>query len=98
MTSLLTKEQKLILPQLYATEHIKMEDKLIIAKLFHPIYDWYWYVIEWDGLDECFGLVKGIETEFGYFSLLELQNLETPSKLPVIQDQWFQPCQVKEVL
>ena len=69
MNNLLTKADIAMLPRLYETQHLEVEDKVIVAKLFTPWSNWTWYVIEFDGEDQCFGFVKGLEAEFGYFSL-----------------------------
>ena len=91
---LLTKEIISELPKFYETEDVETEDKLIRAKLFTPWSDWTWYVIEFDGEDQCFGYVKGFEAEFGYFSLTELASLEGPFGLKVERDKYFTPTKV----
>jgi hypothetical protein len=67
MKNLLTKELAEKLPKFYATEDEPLEDKVAVAKFFHPVSNWTWYAIEYDGEDTCWGLVSGFETEFGYF-------------------------------
>lgn len=86
------------IPQLYATEHIAMEDKIACRKLYSPVINWTWYVIEFDGIDQCFGLVKGFETEFGYFSLTELSGIRTVDGYHVMADEDFTPCRIAELL
>lgn len=90
-TSLLTKSDISRIPKLYETEDIEMEDKVIHAKLFTPWTNWTWYVIECDGEDQCFGFVKGLGCEFGYFSLSELASIEGPFGLKVERDIHFEP-------
>jgi hypothetical protein len=58
------------IPKLYETDGD--DDPPVWAKLYHPLLNWNWYVIEHDGDDTCFGLVDGYEKELGYFSLAEL--------------------------
>jgi len=94
---LLTKELIAKLPELYATEDIELEDKLILAKLFTPWSSWTWYVIEYDGEDRCFGFVKGHEAEFGYFSIKELSEIEGPYGLKVERDRYFKPTEVGDM-
>ena len=94
---LLTKELIAKLPELYATEDVELEGKLILAKLFTPWSTWTWYVIEYDGEDRCFGFVKGHEAEFGYFSLKELAELTGPHGLRVERDRWFEPTMVGDM-
>jgi len=76
---------------------IKSEDKMIHAKLFTPWTNWTWYVIEFDGIDQCFGFVKGFDAEFGYFSLSELESIMGPYGLDIERDTYFQPCKVSEL-
>jgi hypothetical protein len=47
--------QWMIIPDLYATEPVR--DPLAVVKLFHPLSNWTWYIVESDG-DCCFGLVE----------------------------------------
>jgi hypothetical protein len=94
MTTLLTKELIGKIPKFYETEHLEPEDKVIHAKLFTPWTSWTWYVIEFDGEDQCFGFVKGHDAEFGYFSLKELAELQGPFGLKIERDKWFEPTKV----
>ena len=98
MTQLLTQEQRKYLPTLGATEGITLEDKIVQAKLFTPWTSWTWYVIEFDGDDLCFGLVDGLEREYGYFTLSELSEITGPAGLKIERDKWFRPSTVSEVL
>ena len=91
---LLTKAQIARLPKLYETEHIPLSEKMVRAKLFHPVSQWTWYVIEYDGVDICWGLVVGHENEFGYFSLQELSQVNVG--LPIERDMYFKPTQVQD--
>ena len=46
------------------------------AKLFTPMSNWTWYIMEWDAdTGRCFGLVQGIGQEFGDFYLAELSEI-----------------------
>ena len=94
---LLTKEIIKEIPNLYETEDTKTEDKVVYAKLFTPWTTWTWYVIEFDGTDRCFGLVKGLSTEFGYFSLKELASVKGPFGLKVERDKFFTPTEVGDM-
>jgi len=96
-TSLLTKSDLSKIPKLYETEEIEIEDKTVHVKLFTPWSNWTWYVIECDGEDRCFGFVKGLEAEFGYFSLKELASIEGPFGLRVERDRFFTPIQVGDI-
>ena len=94
---LLTKELMGAIPKLYETEEIELEDKTIHAKFFTPWSNWTWYVIEFDGENQCFGFVKGLDAEFGYFSLSELESVEGPFGLKVERDIQFQPTKVCDI-
>ncbi len=103
-TQYFTKAELEIIPKIYETEEEEeeeeeeeMKDKLIVVKLFTPWSNWTWYVIEYDGEDTCWGFVKGLDAEFGYFSLKELQSLEGPFGLRVEKDKWFEPTQVGNI-
>jgi len=73
---LLTKEIIKKLPKLYSQDGKDPKDVPIIAKFFSPYSNWTWYVTEGeqreDGDLEFFGLVRGQETELGYFCLSDL--------------------------
>jgi len=97
MTTLLTKSDLKGIPKMYETEHIEVEDKVIHAKLFTPWSNWTWYIIEFDGTDQCFGYVKGLDSEFGYFSLSELASIEGPFGLRVERDRHFEPTEVGDM-
>ena len=36
---------------------------------------WDWWLLEFDGTDEAFGLVEGYDDELGYFSIKEMAEL-----------------------
>jgi hypothetical protein len=94
---LLTKALTDKLPKLYETEHVPLTEKIAHVKLFDPGSTWTWYVMEYDGTDMCFGLVIGHETEFGYFSLQELNAIRFCG-VPVIErDMYFRPTQVQDL-
>jgi hypothetical protein len=94
---LLTKQLIGTFPKLYDTEDIEPEDKMIHAKLFTPWTNWTWYVIDFDGENQCFGFVKGHDAEFGYFSLRELASIEGPFGLKIERDIHFVPTQVGDM-
>jgi hypothetical protein len=56
-----------------------------------------WYASEFDGEDIFYGLVIGLEVEFGYFSLSELQSVQGPWGLPIERDLNFQPQTLREL-
>ena len=87
---LLTQEIRRRLPRLYATEDDK--DPIVQVKFFSPWTNWTWYATEFDGENIFFGLVEGFETEWGYFSLSELEAARGPGGVPIIErDLHFEP-------
>jgi hypothetical protein len=93
---LLTGELRRRLPALYSSEN--EPDPVIHAKFFTPWTGWTWYATEFDGEDLLFGLVRGLEEEWGYFSLRELEALRGPGGLRVERDLYFEPAPVSRVL
>ena len=67
--------------------------KKVIVKFFTPDAQWTWYAVEGskqsDGDWEFFGLVDGLEKEWGYFMLSELQAIRGQFNLPVERDRFF---------
>src|SRR5262249_55177107 len=88
---LLNDELRKKLPPLYSQEG--ESNPLIRAKFFLPGTGWTWYVIEGQKQEDdflFFGFVVGLESEFGYFSLSELESLRSPMLgLPVERDLSF---------
>jgi hypothetical protein len=85
---LLTEEIRAALPPLGSTEGKGM-DARIIVKFFTPTSSWTWYATEFDGEDLFFGLVDGLEKEFGYFSLSELESVSGPLGVGIERDLYF---------
>lgn len=89
---LVTQEIKRTLPALYATEDVPTDEKKIICKFFTPDGCWTWYVVEGEQLETdflFFGLVNGLESEWGYFTLEELEAVRGPSGLKIERDRYF---------
>jgi hypothetical protein len=93
---LLDEKSREALPELYSQEERGLE-ALAQVKFFTPDAGWTWYASEFDGEDTFFGLVIGLETELGYFSLSELEQVRGPMGLPVERDRWFEPVSLKEI-
>jgi hypothetical protein len=91
---LLSQELRKKLPPIRSTEN---QDPMVICKFFTPWTQWTWYATEFDGEDEFFGMVHGLEKEFGYFSLSELEHITGPGGLKVERDLFFEPCRVSEL-
>ena len=65
------------------------------VKWFTPDANWTWYVMEYDPkTGECFGLVDGLEKEFGYFSITELESITRPFGLRIERDIHFTPTKI----
>lgn len=94
---LLTEKLREQLPALYATEATPMSEKLAVAKFLTPDSNWSWYACEFDGNDTFYGYVQGFESEFGYFSLSELQEARGPLGLPIERDLYFEPTPLVEL-
>lgn len=58
-------------PALYSQDK-KGDAATAYIKLFDPTSQWTWFILEWDGYDEVFAYICGIENEYGYASLSEL--------------------------
>lgn len=94
---LLTKEIRRKLPPLYSTEHIPVEEVVAVVKFFTPWSNWTWYGVEFDGKDIFFGLVYGLEKEWGYFSLSELESVTGRGGLKIERDLHFKPTKIKDL-
>jgi hypothetical protein len=89
---LLTKEIIKKLPPLYSQDGKDPKDVPIVVKFFCPWGRYTWYVTEGqeqEGDWVFFGLVRGQETELGYFSLKELESVKGPAGLKIERDMWF---------
>ena len=94
---LLTKKLREQFPRINGTDNIPLGEKRIIAKFFTPDSSLTWYAVEFDQEDMFFGLVDGLEREWGYFSLKELESIRGPSGLPIERDIYFGQPQIKEI-
>ena len=73
-------------------------DPMVIAKFFDPIGSWTWFATEYDPSTKMFfGLVHGIEKEWGPFGLEELENLTLPLGLGIERDIYFDACRASEL-
>lgn len=91
MSRLLDDALRSALPQLGGQE--SSSDPTVYAKFFFPASGWTWFVTEGEAqADEFlfFGHVIGFESEWGYFTLRELEEVEV-SGLRVERDLYFEP-------
>ncbi len=96
---LLTKKLRERLPPLYAQQ--ETEDPMVHIKFFTPDSNWTWYVTEGNAQDDdfiFFGFVEGLEREWGYFALSELESARGPWGLPIERDLYFSPAPFSEVM
>src|SRR5580700_8882386 len=97
--ALLTDNLRARLPPLYAQEN--EADPVVCAKFFLPGTGWTWYVTEGseqEGDFLFFGFVVGLESEFGYFLLSELESVRTPLDLAVERDISFREGKLTDVV
>ena len=85
---LLTKELLKKLPAPRGTEGIP--DPPAVIKFFSPTSNWRWYGTEYDPATRTFfGFVRGVENEWGYFSLDELESVKGPLGLGIERDLYW---------
>jgi hypothetical protein len=94
---LMTKELESAIPRLYEQDGLG-EDAIVHVKYFTPDGDWTWFGTEYDpDTRTFFGLVDGVEKEYGYFSLDELESGRGSLGLPIERDMWFTPTKLSVV-
>ncbi len=91
MSRLLDDALRSSLPKLREQSHVV--DPIVLAKFYFPASGWTWFVTE--GQAEAddfmfFGHVIGFESEWGYFTLRELEEVEVRG-LRVERDLNFEP-------
>ena len=79
------------IPDLYETE--RSINPICHIKLFTPDAQWTWYIIEFSKEDKstCYGYVQGFESELGYFSLKEIEEVRGALGLKIERDISFNP-------
>ena len=89
MMELLPPELRSQLPKLYAQEGA--EDHFVYIKYFFPVANWTWFVTEGEPQGDdflFFGYVIGLEKEWGYFTLKQLEEINFRG-LEVERDLYF---------
>lgn len=90
---LMTEELQKNLPKLYDTEDTKIEDKIVYIRYYEINSGWEWLLTEYSPSDKlCFGYVKGFENEWGYFSLNEMEQIDT-----IFRDETFKPIKFSQL-
>lgn len=91
MSRLLDEALRSSLPKL--RQQSEVADPIVFAKFFFPASGWTWFVTEGEAAADdfiFFGHVIGFESEWGYFTLRELEEVEV-SGLGVERDLDFEP-------
>jgi hypothetical protein len=95
--TLLPPEIAATIPPLYSQEE-QGENAIAVLKLFTPWTRWTWYAIEYDHEQRLFfGLVRGQEIEFGFFSIDEIEAIRGPGGLRIERDLHWTPKPLKEI-
>lgn len=90
-------ENELAKYPLYSQES-KGNDAVAICKFFLQGFTWYVLEAQKNGNDyEFFGIVDGLDKEYGYFTLSQLQSLRGRWGLTVERDMHFKPTKVSEI-
>ena len=87
------------MPPLYSQE--ANDNPIVHAKFFTPDSSWTWFITEGgpEGDDYIFfGYVIGLEKEWGYSALSELEKVRGVLGLPIERDLYFEPGQWTEVI
>ncbi|HMQ05640.1 MAG TPA: hypothetical protein PKD26_17110 [Pyrinomonadaceae bacterium] len=98
MSELLPKEIESVLPRISDQEGNK--NPTVYAVFQFPLSGWIWFVIEGDAYvdDFCFfGYVVGLEREWGYFCLSELESVDI-NGIKVCRDEGHVPRPLSECL
>jgi len=96
---LITKKIENVLSKypLYSQDN-KGENAVAICKFFLQGFTWYVLEAQKNGNDyEFFGIVDGLEKEYGYFTLSQLQSLKGRWGLGVERDMYFKPTEVRNL-
>ena len=87
------------IPALYSQEN--EVDPIVYAKFFPPGTAWTWYVTERGPQEDdylFFGFVVGLESEFGYFLLSELEAVRAQLGFQVERDLSFHEGRLTDVV
>ena len=97
---LMTAELEKRFAQVGSQEAVK--DPVIVAKFFNPIGAGTWYATEYDSENKMFfgyvSIFGGIEDEWGYFSLMELESYESPYGTGIERDLYWTERKASSVI
>lgn len=93
---LTAEEQKRLQAQFHLGSNM---NQIVQVKLFHPLSDWTWYLMNQDpdDPDYLWAIVRGVEVDMGSVSLSELENISAPYGCRVEKDNFFRPTPAREV-
>ena len=75
-----------------------IENPIVIAKFFNPVGIGTWFATEFNPITKVFfGRVDLHESEFGFFSLEELESVKLRFGLGIERDIHFEPIPINEV-
>ena len=75
-----------------------VDDPIVIAKFFNPVGIGTWFATEFNPITKVFfGRVDLHESEFGFFSLEELESVKLRFGLGIERDIYFEPIPINEV-
>lgn len=97
MSSLLNNDLRAVLPKLLEQEGAT--DPIVYAKFFFPASGWTWFVTEGEAQNADFmfyGYVIGFESEWGYFTLCELEEVDV-SGFRIERDILFEPTPLSRI-
>ena len=96
---LLPDDLKIRLPPLLSQE--AADEPIVYARYFLPGTRWSWFVLEGEPEEVdflFFGFVVGLESEFGYFLLSELESVRNQLGLGVERDLTFREGRLTDVV
>jgi len=97
---LMTAELEKRFAQVGSQEEVK--DPVIVAKFFNPIGAGTWYATEYDSENKMFfgyvSIFGGIEDEWGYFSMTELESYESPYGTGIERDLYWTERKASSVI
>lgn len=97
---LMTAELEKRFAQVGSQEEAK--DPVIVAKFFNPIGAGTWYATEYDSENKMFfgyvSIFGGIEDEWGYFSMTELESYESPYGTGIERDLYWTERKASSVI
>ena len=97
---LMTAELEKRFAQVGSQEEVK--DPVIIAKFFNPMGAGTWYATEYDSENKMFfgyvSIFGGIEDEWGYFSMTELESYESPYGTGIERDLYWTERKASSVI